>query len=574
MIFVVASTHPVAAAAATAAATTITTAGTSIAAATTRTLVVFGGGTQQHNNHYRRKILHHYHYYHHRFFFNTRQPQTQTQKQKQKTLMSMSSCGTTAINTNNGFGSHPSLSSFIMVPPSLSSSSSSSSSLKLKPQSFSQQLRNCRYQPPRGRHHYHYYNHQHRTHQQLMLFHSSFCSRRRRDQHTHSITQDINVQQQQRRDVSTLVLLRHGQSQWNGPNARFTGWCDVPLTTRGRVEAVQAGSLMRSRGFKASRVCIAFASELQRSHETCELALASMAGQNQHTWSSSRIRRDWRLNERHYGAVQGKFKEDPELIAQYGQETLRNWRRSLRGKPPPMTEDHEYYLPPPAPLTESLEDCQKRAVECWHDAISPALFEEEGHPYTPDERTILVVAHANTIRSLIAHFDQVPEHRVPRVYVPNSVPILYRFDTTTRQPLSVKLEAGYGGSHARWMLSAENHQAVRKSVQQGGVLTRALFESFGADAKDLTITGRELENGVRQMIKEQNDHSSDGAEPIDCVVIGVAKRVARKLNPDDVIGIKEFEKMCQEGVDGLSLRKLNDDDYMTKRFEDREIEWY
>jgi 2,3-bisphosphoglycerate-dependent phosphoglycerate mutase len=334
---------------------------------------------------------------------------------------------------------------------------------------------------------------------------------------------------------------------------------------------VQAGSLMRSRGFKASRVCIAFASELQRSHETCELALASMAGQNQNTWSSSRIRRDWRLNERHYGAVQGLFKEDPELIAKYGQDTLRNWRRSLHGKPPPMDETHEYYQPKPAPLTESLADCQSRVVECWNDAIAPALFEEEGHPYSPDERTILVVAHANTIRSLIAHFDQVPEHRVPRVYVPNSVPILYRFDTATRQPISIKLEAGYGGSHARWMLSAENHQAVRQSVQQGGILTRALFESFGACAKDLTITGRELENGVRQMIKEQNEN---GGETLDCVVIGVAKRVARKLNPDDVIHIKEFEQMCQEGVEGLSLRKLNDDDYMSVKEEHREIEWY
>ena len=116
-------------------------------------------------------------------------------------------------------------------------------------------------------------------------------------------------QQQQRRSVSTLILLRHGESIWNGPTARFTGWCDVPLTVRGRVEAVAAGQLMRSRGFKASRVCIAFASELQRSHETCELALASMAGHEQNTWCSDRIRRDWRLNERHYGAVQGRFKE-------------------------------------------------------------------------------------------------------------------------------------------------------------------------------------------------------------------------------------------------------------------------
>jgi 2,3-bisphosphoglycerate-dependent phosphoglycerate mutase len=352
-----------------------------------------------------------------------------------------------------------------------------------------------------------------------------------------------------------LILLRHGQSQWNGRNARFTGWVDIPLTVRGRVEAVAAGQLMRSRGFNAARVCIAFASELQRSHETCELALASMAGAAQNTWSSERIRRDWRLNERHYGAVQGRFKEDPELIEQYGADTLRYWRRSMHGKPPPMDETHPYYQPD-APLTESLADCQRRVVDCWEDIIAPALFEEQGLPFKPEDRTIIVVAHANTIRSLMAHFDNVPEDRVTKMHVPNSVPILYRFEASTRQPISIKLKSAHGGSHARWMLSAENHHAVREALQRGGTLTRALFDAMGA-GKDLTLTGAELERGVRELMKDTGHEKS-----IDCVVIGVAKRVARKLAPNDVIHISEFERLCQEGVDGLSLKHLNPSDFV------------
>jgi len=357
----------------------------------------------------------------------------------------------------------------------------------------------------------------------------------------------------QRASVSTLILLRHGQSQWNGPKARFTGWCDIPLTVRGRVEAVAAGQLMRSRGFKASRVCVAFASELQRSHETCELALASMAGPEQETWSSERIRRDWRLNERHYGAVQGKFKDDPALIKEFGEDTLRYWRRSMNGRAPPMDENHEYYLPPPAPLTESLADCQRRVLDCWEDVIAPALFDEEGLPIPPDERTIFVVAHANTIRSLMAHFDDVPEDLVTNLYVPNSVPILYRFDRATRKPVSIKLTSAHGGSHARWMLSAENHHAVRKAVNPGGILTRALFDAMGA-GKDLYITGAQLEQGVRDLMKDE------GAGPTNCIVIGVAKQIAREMAPDDVLHIRDFERKTQEAYEGLTFKHLNPSD--------------
>ena len=215
---------------------------------------------------------------------------------------------------------------------------------------------------------------------------------------------------------SNLFLLRHGQSVWNSEPARFTGWCDVPLTVKGRVEAVSVGQLLRSRGFRAANVDVAFTSELQRAHETCELALASMAGHEQDTWSSERIRRDARLNERHYGAVQGLYKDDPELRAAYGDEEIRRWRRSMLARPPPLDETHPEWRPPPAPLTESLADCQRceackptshglhaavrlqalyrrdalppnpspplpaptlgrRVVECFEERIAPALFD-------------------------------------------------------------------------------------------------------------------------------------------------------------------------------------------------------
>ena len=176
--------------------------------------------------------------------------------------------------------------------------------------------------------------------------------------------------------ISTLILLRHGQSIWNGENPRFTGWCDVPLTVKGRVEAVGAGQLLRSRGFRAANVDVAFTSELQRAHETCELALASMAGHRQDTWSPERIRRDARLNERHYGAVQGYRKDDAGLLAAHGEESIRGWRRSMHGKPPPLDADHPEWRPPPVPTGESLADCQRRVLECFRESISPTLFEE------------------------------------------------------------------------------------------------------------------------------------------------------------------------------------------------------
>jgi 2,3-bisphosphoglycerate-dependent phosphoglycerate mutase len=398
------------------------------------------------------------------------------------------------------------------------------------------------------------------------LFNAS-CSSSRNYAPQKMVQQHQQHQQQQRRCVSTLILLRHGQSQWNGTEARFTGWCDVPLTVRGRVEAVAAGQLMRSRGFKASKVCVAFCSELQRSHETCELTLASMAGHEQHTWCSARIRRDWRLNERHYGAVQGHYKNDVALQQHYGEATLRYWRRSLHGKAPPMEPTHPYYLPPPAPLTESLYDCQQRVLSCWEDAIAPALFDEQGLPIPPDDRTTLVVAHANTIRSLMAHFDNVTDdHLVSQLYVPNSVPILYRFDRhqSKQTPISIKLSSSNGiASHARWMISNENHGAVRQAIAKGGTLTRALFDAMASH--DFTaptrfeITGAELEAGVRELMK---DGTMNASIATDCVVVGVAKQIAREIGPHETIHVSEFERRTQEAYAGLTFKHLNEEDFV------------
>jgi 2,3-bisphosphoglycerate-dependent phosphoglycerate mutase len=362
-----------------------------------------------------------------------------------------------------------------------------------------------------------------------------------------------------KRYKSTLILLRHGKSIWNGGvgEARFTGWADVPLTVQGRVEAVAAGLLLRHRGIKAKSVCVAFASELERSHETCELVLASMAGHKQDSWSTDRIRRDWRLNERHWGIIQGRYKNDPELIQQYGEEKLLNFRRSLKGKPPPLVlnndndnnesndndiDGYNKQSCPNAPLTESLYDCQRRVVDCWTDTISKTLFDETDLPYPPENRTIMVVAHANTIRALMAHFDDVDEEQIPNLFVPNSVPILYNFDDKTRKPFGDKLESHTKAgitSHARWMLSVENHSHIRNAITTGGMLTRALFD-FMDVTKDGKVCRKELEAGIHELQNPENDNHHYVR---DCVVVDVAKKCAFEMkDPNEYITFEEFER--------------------------------
>lgn len=152
--------------------------------------------------------------------------------------------------------------------------------------------------------------------------------------------------------LATLVLLRHGQSTWNA-NPVFTGWADPPLTDRGVAEAREAGALLHTRGF--THFDVAFTSQLDRAIRTCEIALEAAR-------CSTLIIKAFQLNERHYGALQGRRKNDAELLKMYGKEQLRKWRRDFRAIPPPMDDNHPYYQPPPAPLTGKLIGGSSHAI--------------------------------------------------------------------------------------------------------------------------------------------------------------------------------------------------------------------
>jgi 2,3-bisphosphoglycerate-dependent phosphoglycerate mutase len=217
--------------------------------------------------------------------------------------------------------------------------------------------------------------------------------------------------------VGTLVLLRHGQSQWNLEN-RFTGWWDVDLSSQGEKEARSAGTLLTEAGVA---VDVAHTSVLTRAIRTLDLALEEMG----RLWVP--VRRHWRLNERHYGALTGLDKA--ETKAEFGEAQFRAWRRSYDTPPPPMAPDHPLQvrgdpryreLPPEVvPATECLADVVVRLLPYWHDALAPDVL--AGH-------TVLVAAHGNSIRALIKHLDGISDADITGLEIPTGVPIVYEFD--------------------------------------------------------------------------------------------------------------------------------------------------
>ena len=227
-----------------------------------------------------------------------------------------------------------------------------------------------------------------------------------------------------------VVLMRHGESEFNTANI-FTGWCDVALTPRGVVEADEAGKVFLSNNLKF-RVC--HTSLLSRSISTAWRSLES-AGVG---WVD--VIKDWRLNERHYGALQGLSKE--RTAERLGRDKVMKWRRSFFARPPEMEPEHPHYsmieddkryekLRLTAGITkaESLEDCQQRVVEAWETSIMPT-------PYSPPENTdpedcVLVVAHANTLRALIMHLDEISVDEIEGVNIPTAIPFYYDIDNKT-----------------------------------------------------------------------------------------------------------------------------------------------
>lgn len=281
--------------------------------------------------------------------------------------------------------------------------------------------------------------------------------------------------------VATLVLLRHGQSTWNA-TPTFTGWCDAPLTERGVAEAKASGELLREREY--DNFDVAFTSTLERAIVTCELALENARSVD------TPVRKAWQLNERHYGALQGYKKNDPKVEEEYGKELLYSWRRDFHATPPAMDDTHPHHRPPPAPLTESLADCQDRVVEYWKESILPTLISDS---------TVLLAAHSNTLRALVAYLDQVPIENIPHIHIPNSVPCVYDIDPNTGQAMAPVLDSAAGGSRGRWIFSPENHKRLRGKVGGSSGFIHSIFESWDLNG-DGVLSFEEIERGLKGLM--------------------------------------------------------------------------
>ena len=221
--------------------------------------------------------------------------------------------------------------------------------------------------------------------------------------------------------MSTLVLLRHGESAWNATN-QFTGWVDVDLTEKGEVQAVRGGRLLVAAGVLPT---VVHTSVLRRAVRTANLALDAA----ERAWIP--VTRHWRLNERHYGDLQGKDKK--AVREQYGDELFLRWRRSYAEPPPPLAPgspwdvsgDPRYagLAPEVVPLTECLADVVVRLLPYWYDTVVPDL--RAGH-------TVLVVAHGNSLRALVKHLDGLTEEQVVGLNIPTGIPLLYELDEDLR----------------------------------------------------------------------------------------------------------------------------------------------
>ncbi len=218
-----------------------------------------------------------------------------------------------------------------------------------------------------------------------------------------------------------IVLLRHGESQWNLEN-RFTGWTDVDLTDTGRAEARRAGELLKAEGFDFD---LAFTSVLRRAIRTLWIVLDTM----DRMWIP--VVPDWRLNERHYGALQGLDKA--ETAARFGNEQVLVWRRAYAVAPDPLPDgdprlaqnDPRYASLPPdwIPRTECLRDTVARVVPYWNEAIAPAVR---------NGRKVLIVAHGNSLRALVKHLDGISDEEIVSLNIPTGCPLVYELDDALR----------------------------------------------------------------------------------------------------------------------------------------------
>jgi 2,3-bisphosphoglycerate-dependent phosphoglycerate mutase len=250
--------------------------------------------------------------------------------------------------------------------------------------------------------------------------------------------------------MKKLVLLRHGESTWNKEN-RFTGWTDVDLSPKGLEEAAYSGQLLRERGFAFD---VAYTSVLKRAIRTLWIVQDEM----DQMWIP--IYLSWRLNERHYGALQGLNKLETAL--EYGEEQVQIWRRSYSIRPPALTPEDSRYpgfdpryhnlSPEDIPLTECLEDTVARFLPYWNETISPQV--QAG-------QRVLICAHGNSLRALVKYLDNLSEQEVLELNIPTGVPLVYELDDNLKP-----IRNYYLGDQARI------EQAVQAVANQGKILPR------------------------------------------------------------------------------------------------------
>jgi 2,3-bisphosphoglycerate-dependent phosphoglycerate mutase len=214
-----------------------------------------------------------------------------------------------------------------------------------------------------------------------------------------------------------VVLLRHGESTWNEEN-RFTGWTDVDLSQKGLAEAKRAGQLLKAEGYTFD---VAFTSVLKRAIRTLNLALDEM----DLLWLP--VHKSWRLNERHYGALQGLNKA--ETAARYGDKQVLTWRRSYDIQPPALTADDPRYpghdrryadlAPQDVPFTECLKDTVARFLPLWHETIAPTIRSGQ---------RVIIAAHGNSLRALVKYLDNISDEEIVELNIPTGVPLAYELD--------------------------------------------------------------------------------------------------------------------------------------------------
>jgi 2,3-bisphosphoglycerate-dependent phosphoglycerate mutase len=217
--------------------------------------------------------------------------------------------------------------------------------------------------------------------------------------------------------MTRLVLIRHGESTWNKEN-RFTGWTDVDLSDKGRQEALEGGRVLKAEGYTFD---VAYTSVLRRAIHTLWTVLDEM----ELAWIP--VYRSWRLNERHYGALQGLNKA--ETAAKFGEDQVKIWRRSYDIPPPALTPDDQRYpghdpryrglTAEELPLTECLKDTVARFLPLWHETIAPAI---------QGGQKVLIAAHGNSLRALVKYLDHIPEKDIVELNIPTGMPLVYELD--------------------------------------------------------------------------------------------------------------------------------------------------